>query len=312
MRRVVFRVFALSIIACVLAVGLAAVSLAEEADTRILKKRIAVAGFENKVHRWWTWDWEIGTGMEEMLITALVNTGKFTVLERQALDDILAEQKLGETGKVSAQTSAQAGKLLGAQALVRGAITEFAHEESGIGGGISIKGLKIGANKQTAHVGIDLRMYDTITGEITFSENVDGKAETTAVSLGGTYQGVSFGGAGFQKTPLGQATREVIDRAVELIVEQMKDVSWQGAVVLVKGTQVYVNAGDADNVDSGDVFEVFSQGEELIDPMTGICLGSEEQFLGIIRVTSVKDKYSIAEVEKGEGFDRGDIVREAH
>ena len=73
--------------------GLSALATGEQESIGYLKKRIAVAGFENKVRPWWSGHWEIGEGMSEMLVTALVNTGKFIVLERQALEDILKEQK---------------------------------------------------------------------------------------------------------------------------------------------------------------------------------------------------------------------------
>ncbi len=286
------------------------VSAEEQESQRTLKKRIAVSGFENKVRPWWSWRWEIGRGMEEMLVTTLVDTGKFTVLERQALDDILKEQELASEGKVSTQTAAQAGRLLGAQILIRGAITEFSHEESGQAGGIKIEGFTIGATKQIAHVAIDLRVYDTTSGEITASENVEGKAETTSLSVGVTYQNIAIGGSGFNKTPLGEATRKVIDQAVEIIVNEMKNIPWEGSVVIVKGEQVYINAGVNDNVKEGDIFVVYEKGEELIDPQTGLSLGAEEEELGVIEVISVKEKYSIAQSLKGSGFSRGDIIRE--
>lgn len=55
---------------------------------------------------------------------------------------------------------------------------------------------------------------------------------------------------------------------------------------------------------------VYEKGEELIDPQTGLSLGAEEEELGVIEVTSVKEKYSIAQSLKGYGFSRGDIIRE--
>ncbi|MCK4926622.1 hypothetical protein KAS10_04580, partial [Candidatus Aerophobetes bacterium] len=94
-----------TILPCVvlLLLGTAATSMAEETEEsqRVLKKRIAVAGFENKVEPWWSWHWDLGEGMSDMLVSALVDTGRFTVLEREALQDILAEQNLAEEGRVS-------------------------------------------------------------------------------------------------------------------------------------------------------------------------------------------------------------------
>ena len=275
-----------------------------------LKQRIAVAGFENKVHPWWGWSWEIGDGMADMLVTALLGTDRFTVLERQALQDILEEQRLAERGKVSAQTAAQAGKLLGAQILIRGAITEFSHKKSGKAGKIKIKGFSLGLGKESAHVAIDVRIYDTTTGEIVISEPVEDTVETTALNVGVVYKDLAFGGGGFEKTPLGTATRGVINRAVEIIINKMKGIPWQGNVVTVRNGKVYINAGSNDNVKEGDVFVIYEEGEELIDPATGLSLGAEETELGKIKVFSVKEKFSIAEILAGSGFSVGNIIRE--
>ena len=304
-----------TILSCVvlLFLGTVASSIAAETEEsqRVLKKRIAVAGFENKVEPWWSWHWNLGEGMSDMLVSALVDTGRFTVLEREALQDILEEQKLAEEGKVSAQTAAQAGKLLGAQILIRGAITEFSHKKSGTGGQIKIKGFTIGGTKEVAHVAVDVRMYDTTSGEVLTSKPVEGGAETRALKVGVVYKDLAFGAGGFEKTPLGKATREVINEAVELIISEMKKIPWEGSVVTVRDGKVYINAGSNDNVKEGDVFVVYEKGEELIDPATGLSLGAEETELGEIKVDSVKEKYSIAEVLQGSGFSQGNVVREA-
>jgi len=300
-------------LAVLLFLGTVVVSMATETEEsqRVLKKRIAVAGFENKVEPWWRWHWDIGEGMSDMLVSALVETGRFTVLEREALQDILEEQRLAEEGRVSAQTAAQAGKLLGAQILIRGAITEFSHKKSGTGGQIKIKGFTIGGTKEVAHVAVDVRMYDTTSGEVLTSKPVEGGAETRALKVGVVYQDLAFGAGGFEKTPLGKATREVIKEAVELIISEMKKIPWEGSVVMVKDGKVYINAGSSDNVEQGDRFLVYEKGEELVDPTTGLSLGAEETELGIVKVVSVKEKFSIAEAVLGLGFSRGNIIREA-
>lgn len=304
-----------TILPCVvlLFLGTVASSIAAETEEsqRVLKKRIYVAGFENKVEPWWSWHWDLGEGMSDMLVSALVETGRFTVLEREALQDILEEQKLAEEGKVSAQTAAQAGKLLGAQIIIRGAITEFSHKKSGTGGQIKIKGFSIGQAKEVAHVAVDVRMYDTTSGEVLTSKPVEGGAETRALKVGVVYKDLAFGAGGFEKTPLGKATREVIKEAVELIISEMKEIPWEGSVVTVRDGKVYINAGSNANVKEGDVFVVYEKGEELVDPTTGLSLGAEETELGKIKVDSVKEKYSTAEVLEGSGFSQGNVVREA-
>lgn len=52
-----------------------------------------------------------------------------------------------------------------------------------------------------------------------------------------------------------------------------------------------------------------SKGEALIDPETGISLGSEESEIGAVEVTQVQDKYSVARLAGGRMPKAGDVVR---
>ena len=76
---------------------------------------IAVGDFQVKA-AWATM--EIGDGLREMLLTALFNTNRFIVLERQAIQDVMLEQDLDVSGRVKTQTAAPIVQLEGAELLV--------------------------------------------------------------------------------------------------------------------------------------------------------------------------------------------------
>lgn len=81
-----------------------------------------------------------------------------------------------------------------------------------------------------------------------------------------------------------------------------------GSVVQAKGDRVWLNLGTA-VVSVGDVLTVVSRGEELIDPETGLSLGSMDTSIGDIRVTDVQEKFSVAEIMSIDGeVNRGDKV----
>ena len=61
-----------------------------------LKKLVAVEEFENKAGA--ASNWKIGTGMADMLTDALIHSGNFIVLERQAVQSVLAEQDFAASG----------------------------------------------------------------------------------------------------------------------------------------------------------------------------------------------------------------------
>ena len=59
-------------------------------------------------------------GLAQMLITDLSSNTSFQIVERGRLEALLAEQKLGATGKLDPATAAKVGKLLGARYMVMG------------------------------------------------------------------------------------------------------------------------------------------------------------------------------------------------
>src|SRR5512146_549243 len=144
--------------------------------TAQLKKRIAISRFEDRSGTGWH---GLGSGVADMLATALVKTGKFAVIERQELDKIVAEQKLGESGLVTPQTAPKVGQLLGAELFVVGAVTECGTKESNIGGGISVFGG--GLKTKKARCVVDIRLINTSTGEIIASESEEGTESTTGI-----------------------------------------------------------------------------------------------------------------------------------
>ncbi len=275
-----------------------------------IKKRIAVLAFENKVaSRWYDKSWNIEASITEMLITELMKTNRFIVLERGSIDQVIGEQDFGASGRVRASSAAKVGDILGAQLLVKGAVTEFAEKESGGKGGIAIGGVALGGKSNTGHVALDMRMIDSNSGQIIASERAESKITQTGVGGIAFLGPVAFGGSGYKKTSLGKATREAVVKAVQAIVARMEKTPWEGRVVEVKGGKVYINAGSDLNIASGSVFEVLNRGEELIDPGTGESLGFELTHAGSIRVTSVMQKASVAEIVTGSGFMRGDVLK---
>lgn len=273
-----------------------------------LKKMIAVVDFEDKTDRS-RWHWtgpDPGQGMSDMLVTALVQSEKFRVMEREQLQHVLKEQDLGQSGRVTEQTAPAIGKLLGVTAVVYGSVSEFGYMSSDTGGGIA--GIGGGFSKTTARVSIDVRMIDTTTGEIILADSADDEKSQMGLKL--TTEDFSFGHKGkFDETLVGKATREAIDDLVKKITETLEGVPWTGRVVKADAVKIYLNAGQDVGVTAGMEFNVYRMGEELIDPVTGLSLGAEEELIGRIAASDIKEKYAICGVVSGSGFDAGDMVR---
>ncbi len=63
--------------------------------------------------------------IQEKMISGLVNQGIFRVIERQQLEKILAEQKLQMSGMIDNNSAVEIGKMLGADGIMVGSITEY-------------------------------------------------------------------------------------------------------------------------------------------------------------------------------------------
>ena len=253
---------------------------------------------------------EFARGLTEMLTTALVETGRFVVLERKAIEQAMTEQDFGASGRVNPETAPTIGQAIGAQVLITGDITEFTYQKSSLGGNLSIL-RSVGATGERikAMVALDIRLIDAVTGEVVFSKRVEGDAAATGVSAEIQISDQQFGTAMGSHTPLGQASREALTGAVAAIVEGMKKVPWSGRVVEVRDASVYVNAGSEAGIQPGMTLDVYAQSEALIDPETGVQLGTPDRKVGTIRITQLEEKYSVAEVVSGDGFARGHLLR---
>lgn len=277
-------------------------------DLSALKKRIAVIEFEDKAG----YGHNVGRGVADMLVTSLVESEKFLVIERAELDEILKEQGLGMSGAVTPQSAAKVGQLLGIEMMLTGSVTEFGSKQDKVGGGIgSIGGFNLGVKKTSARVTVDIRMVDVNTGEITLAKSAEGDDSSTGLDNVGIEDINFHNSSTWDNTQLGKASREAIEQCVEYIIDGMEEVAWQGKIIKASGTTIYMKPGSKGGVQAGMVFSIYRPGEELIDPDTGLSLGSEESKIGQIQVTGdVGDgRAAKAIVKSGTGFQTGDLIR---
>ena len=177
---------------------------------------IGVAEFTNQTAASW-WRGGVGWDLSNMLSNELSSTSDFRVVERTKLQNVLEEQNLAASGRVSASTGAKIGKLTGAQYLVTGAVSAYEENTASTGGGFSFKGIGLGGKKSSAYMAIDLRVINTTTGEVEFSRTVEGHSESSGVAVGISRGG--FGGnlAHEENTPAGKAIRAALVEASEYL-----------------------------------------------------------------------------------------------
>ena len=188
------------------------------------KARIAVADFDIKAANARRW---IGTGLREMLITSLVNSNRFSVVERQELKAAMQEQELAASGAAQAG-GPRRGNIKTADLIITAAVTEFEPHSvggnAGIVGGYSLGGALIGGiiagSMNKVHMALDIRVIDASTSEILSAARVQGKASDFAGGFGIALFGegvLAPGLGGYSNTPMEKAIRVCIIEAVKYL-----------------------------------------------------------------------------------------------
>lgn len=269
-------------------------------------------------------EWNVGggtvpvNGIEAIVTDTMNRTGRFRLVERAALGDVLGEQDLAASGRVAQPSAAATGQVLGAEMLVQVVITDYEENTSGSSGGaggllrkIPLIG-GIGIKSSEGRVGLNFRLIDATTSEVLYTKQVESIIKESGLTLAaaGWTSDALLGGfiSNYAKTPIGQAVIAGINKGVYDLIKEIGARPAEGSVIKAEGNRVWLNIGD-DGVDMGDRLTIMSKGEELIDPETGISLGSTDSKLGDIEVIQVAEKFSVAQwVTLAQPPNRGDRV----
>jgi len=273
------------------------------------KKVVAVGKFENKTQ--FVGQIDLGSSFADMMANSLDRAGRFIVINRSQIEEILEEQDFAASDRTVTSGAAKTGQLLNAEFFIIGAVTEYEEVTEAGGGGVRIKGFDVGAKITKAHIAVVLRMIDTTSGE-EFTQRVEGRAQSTGVAANYDDADWGLGGKYFHKTPLGEAVQSAIDQGVILLGTRILNAPWTGKVVTATAGKIYINAGERNGVKVGDTFVVYHRGEELRDPDTGELLDYIEEKLGTISVITVKEKLSICigeGLKEGAEIQKGDVLK---
>lgn len=323
-------------LACALALAFAASlapvrALSQEAPKR--RPRIAVLDFDyGTVHTasaaLFGSDIDVGKGIVDLLVTGLVKDGTYSVIERKALDKILAEQNFSNSDRADPSSAAKIGKLLGVDAIIEGSITEFGNETKNRtlgGGGGNWHGFGVGGfghSNSKANVAVTARIINIDTGEIMAVADGKGQSARSSTSMlggGGNWHGwgngqADFGSSDFQQTIIGEATKAAVDQLTTNLVGEagkvgVRTVVVEGLVAAVDGGQIILNVGARAGVKAGDTLQVLRVTREIKDPATGKVLRRLTTPVGVVKATDVDDASSICTPVSGEGFKIGDAVK---
>jgi curli biogenesis system outer membrane secretion channel CsgG len=279
------------------------------------KKRVAVMNFDyatvqSYVSSIFGSNQDVGKGIADLLVDKLVSDGAYSVIERKALDKILAEQNFSNSDRADASSAAKIGKVLGVDAIIIGSITQFGRDDkkTDVGGG-ALGGVTgrfgIGGVRRTeanAVVAVTARMINTSTAEILASATAKGESTRKGTGLlgsGGSSAGA--GGAGidmtssnFANTILGEAVHQAVDNLAQQLDAKAASLPSAPAAVIdglvadvsPDGT-VIINVGSKGGVKVGDRLDIKRKTREVRDPATGKVIRRVEDPVGSITITEV-------------------------
>jgi curli biogenesis system outer membrane secretion channel CsgG len=275
------------------------------------KKRVAVLDFDygtvqSYVSSIYGTNQDVGKGITDMLVEKLVKDGKYSVIERKALDKILAEQNFSNSDRANPATAQKIGQILGVDAIIMGSITKFGRDDKSkaIGGagfgraGFGLGGIK--RNEAKAVCAISARLVDTTTGEILAAVTGEGESKRSGTSLIGGGAGTGGGGVGgfdthasnFGQTLLGEAVTQAVgevgtqlDTASTSLPTRKVEVS--GVVADVSGNTLIINVGSKTGLKVGDKLDISHAGRQIKDPTTGKVLKTITTKIGEGTVTEI-------------------------
>lgn len=227
---------------------------------------------------WWEGGFDPGRAITDMVVSNLSKSKRFVVFDRNNLNMLVMEQKLGESGMVTAETAAEIGRLAGVQYLLCGTLVEFTKTSRG-GGGISVPtpfgGFGGGGNRTKVRTGVECQLIDVNTGLVATALSAKDETSVGGSNFSLSVRGYSASGGSeeFASSGLGKSMNKVAQKIAEQletaeikVVETFKPL--EGFVMGIEGDQVFLNIGSRDGVVKGMNFSV-SRAKEMFDPVSG-------------------------------------------
>jgi curli biogenesis system outer membrane secretion channel CsgG len=314
---------------------LAALTVICQAQTPGPKKRIAIMNFDyatvqSDVSAIFGTNQDIGKGIADMLVDRIVTDGRYSVIERKALDKIMAEQNFSNSDRADPNSAAKLGRLLGVDAIVIGSITQFGRDDkntnygggavSAVTGRFGIGG--VGKREAKAVVGISARLVSVETAEILAVAQGKGQSARSGTSLLGAGGGPSLAGGGnydmssrnFSQTIIGEAVGQAVTDVASKLENESERMpahvlQISGVVADVSGNSLVLNVGSRAGIKIGDRLAVKRSIREIKDPATGKVLRRMEDSVGEVTITEVDDSSSVGKFTGPAPAKVGDTVK---
>ena len=259
---------------------------AEKSDAKVIKRKVAIGRFSNETQyaKGVFYDKEndpMGKQALDILSSKLAASGKFMLLERNDLAQLLEECQKGDA---TAST-------IGADYMIIGSVTEFGRKNIGKQGAFT------SAVTQVVEAAVAIRLVEVSTGLIIYSDEAKGSAEQTAKQTMGIGSKASY-----DATLSDKAISEAIGQLVENIINKCTDKPWRTYFLNYDADAILIAGGSSQGVAAGDQFFIKTKGKKVKNPQTGVTIELPGKQIGTVKVLATagdtpETEYSFVEVQ---------------
>ena len=241
--------------------------LSAQGEQRTIKRKVAIGRFSNETQYakglfYDKYNDPMRKQALDILSSKLASSGKFILLEREDLDLLVAE-------------AGEDMKKIGADYIILGSITEFGRKNEGQQKVFS------STKTQTVEAGVSIRLVESATGLIIYSDEAKGYAETT------TKETLGVGGkAGYDATLSDKAISAAISQLVENIINKCMDKPWRSYILSVEDGTYIISGGASQGLAANDRFNVYKKGKSVKNPQTGMMIELPGSKVGEVTVIS--------------------------
>jgi curli biogenesis system outer membrane secretion channel CsgG len=242
-------------------------------------------------------DGAFSKNFNQHLTNHLTQSRRFTVLDREYIDEYLTERAVILSNHSSTDEQVKLGEALGADYIVVGKIGQasIGHKNSGI----DIIG-KSDSHSYSAEVDISYRIIALATRQVKWSDTVSLSLDADTVNR-----------ITYNKQD-NAASQAILSHFASIISNQLISNIYPLRVVgrSADRSTVTLNQGGK-TLAIGDKLQVMSLGSKVIDPYNGEYLGQQEHVIATIEVVRILPKMSMAKLVTGsiESINELDIVR---
>jgi hypothetical protein len=206
------------------------------------------------------------------LVSYLVQTRKFTVLDREYMNDISSELSIIKTNQTNIEETVKLGQKLFSDYIMVGTLQKLYTEEKTI----KIKNSNNSVSSNKAFIEFSYRIIDVPTSQIMFSDDYIGVFDIKEKEI------VSIEG-------------HIIKRASLEIGSTILNAIYPLRLEKISGDIAYIGQGGLE-IEMGQEFTIIELGEKIKDSYTNEYIGREQKEVGKLQITQVNSKLSSGKI----------------